>query len=87
MSGGLLIAAQDWQLNVDLGRQLKFPETIAVTTLRPDMVLMSETSRPVVLLELTVPWEDQMEEAYDRLPDGYGSRGGSVDYTGHLDTS
>ncbi|KAI4871602.1 hypothetical protein NFI96_006464 [Prochilodus magdalenae] len=30
------------------------------------MVLMSETTRQVVLLELTVPWEDRTEEAYER---------------------
>lgn len=48
---------------VDLGRHLRFPDIIAVTTLRPDMVLMSGASKQVVLLELTVPWEDQMEEA------------------------
>lgn len=30
------------------------------------MVLMSETTWQVVLLELTVPWEDQMEETYER---------------------
>uniref|UniRef100_UPI003AAED46F uncharacterized protein n=1 Tax=Centroberyx gerrardi TaxID=166262 RepID=UPI003AAED46F len=64
--GGLLVTARDWQLKVDLGRQLKFPDTIAVTTLRPDAVLMSETTRQAVLLELTVPWEDQTEEAYER---------------------
>lgn len=50
------VTAPDWQLKVDVGKQLKFPETIAVTTLRPD----------VVLLELTDPWEDRMEEAYER---------------------
>ncbi|XP_075315189.1 uncharacterized protein LOC142375145 [Odontesthes bonariensis] len=64
--GGLLATARDWQLKVDLGRQLKFPENIAVTTLRPDMVLVSETTRQVVLLELTVPWEDRIEEAFER---------------------
>ncbi|XP_077372334.1 uncharacterized protein LOC144033646 [Festucalex cinctus] len=63
---GLLATAQDWQLKVDLGKQLKFPENIAVTTLRPDIVLVSETTRQVVLLELTVPWEDRMEEAFER---------------------
>lgn len=52
-------------MKVNLGRQLKFPEDITVTTLRPDMVLMSET-RQVVLLELTVPWEDWMEEPFER---------------------
>ncbi|KAK0145691.1 hypothetical protein N1851_015413 [Merluccius polli] len=64
--GGLLTTARDWQLKVDLGRQLKVPHTIAVTTLRPDLVLLSESTRQVVLLELIVPWEDRMEEAFER---------------------
>ncbi|KAI4881119.1 hypothetical protein NFI96_020517, partial [Prochilodus magdalenae] len=64
--GGLLATARDWQLLVDLGRQLRFPDIIVATTLRPDMVLMSGATKQVVLLELTVPWEDRMEEAKER---------------------
>ena len=65
-SGGLLATARDWQLQVDLGRQLKIPANIATTSLRPDMVLTSESTKQVVLLELTVPWEDRIEEANER---------------------
>ncbi|XP_024141063.1 uncharacterized protein LOC112154399 [Oryzias melastigma] len=65
-TGGLLTTARDWKLQVDLGRQLKFPEHIATTALRPDMVLTSQSSKQVVLIELTVPWEDRMEEANER---------------------
>ncbi|XP_049442747.1 protein starmaker-like [Epinephelus fuscoguttatus] len=57
---------QDWELKVDLGRQLKFPETVTITSLRPDLVLISEASEQVILLELTVPWEDCIEEASER---------------------
>ncbi|XP_015234767.1 PREDICTED: uncharacterized protein LOC107087608 [Cyprinodon variegatus] len=64
--GGLLTTARDWQLLVDLGRQLRFPDYIAAMTLRPDMVLSSTSTRQVVLLELTVPWEDRIEEAQER---------------------
>ncbi|XP_063050368.1 uncharacterized protein LOC134445223 [Engraulis encrasicolus] len=63
---GLLSTAGDWQLKVDLGSQLKFPQHITSTTLRPDMVLTSESTKQVVLLELTVPWEDRIEEAFER---------------------
>ncbi|XP_026126685.1 uncharacterized protein LOC113108082 [Carassius auratus] len=65
-SSGLLATARDWELSVDLGKQLKFPEAVAITTLRPDVVLTSEASKQVILLELTVPWEDRMEEANER---------------------
>jgi len=65
-SSGLLTMAQDWELMADLGKQLKFPENVAITSLRPDVVLTSATSKQVVLLELTVPWEDRIEEANER---------------------
>ena len=50
---------------VDLEHQL-FPSHIAVTTLQPDIVLVSESTKQAVLLELTVPWEDRLEEAFER---------------------
>ncbi|KAK0145336.1 hypothetical protein N1851_015756 [Merluccius polli] len=58
--------ARDWQMLVDVGRQLVFPPEIAVTTLRPDMVLWSHTLKKVFIIELTVPWEDSIDEAYER---------------------
>ncbi|XP_061101211.1 uncharacterized protein LOC133130563 [Conger conger] len=65
-SAGILTSARDWQLLVDLERQLKFPSHIAATTLRPDIVLVSESTKQAVMLELTVPWEDRLEEAFER---------------------
>ncbi len=67
----MLTSAQDWDLKVDLGRQLKFPETVAITSLRPDMVLISEASKQIILFELTVPWEDRIEEANERKRSKY----------------
>ena len=70
-TSGLLSTAQDWQLSVDLGSQLKFPQHVAKTTLRPDIVLVSEATKNVVMLELTVPWEERMEEAFERKREKY----------------
>ncbi|KAK0134731.1 Retrovirus-related Pol polyprotein from type-2 retrotransposable element R2DM [Merluccius polli] len=70
---GLLNTAQDWQLLVDLGSQLKFPQHIAKTTLRPDIVLVSEATKSIIMLELTVPWEERMEEAFERKREKYDS--------------
>ena len=58
---------------VDLEKQLKFPQHIVTTTLRPDVVLLSDSSKQVVLLELTVPWEDRLEEAFKRKLRKYDS--------------
>lgn len=52
--------AQDWQVNTD---KLDFQSPEMVTALRPDIVLLWETSRQVVMMELTVPLEDCMMEA------------------------
>ncbi|XP_071400827.1 uncharacterized protein [Centroberyx affinis] len=67
-SAGILASARDWQLLVDLERQgqaTEFPQP-PTSTLRPDIVLLSESTKQAVLLELTVPWEDCLEEAFER---------------------
>ena len=42
-----------------------YPEVITKTNLRPDAVLISEASRTVVLVELTVPYETNMNESHE----------------------
>jgi hypothetical protein len=66
VSQGLLSTASDWQLRADIHTQLQFPTNIAITNSRPDIVLWSEASKQVVIIELTVPWEDRLEEAHER---------------------
>ena len=61
-----LNAARDWQMRVDLHQRLVFPPEIATTTLRPDMVLWSNSCQLAYIIELTVPWEDALEEAFER---------------------
>ncbi len=64
---GLLTSATDWRLEVDLGKQLKFPARITPTRLRPDMIIVSDSTKQLIILELTVPWRahgrGQREEA------------------------
>jgi len=50
----------------DLEQRLIFPPEIATTNLRPDIVLWSESACIVQLIELTVPWEDAVDEACER---------------------
>ncbi|MGH0140139.1 UNVERIFIED_CONTAM: hypothetical protein FKN15_010183 [Acipenser sinensis] len=50
----------------DVDQRLIFPPEIATTNLRPDIVLWSGSARLVHLVELTVPWEDAVDEAYER---------------------
>ncbi|MGH0128506.1 UNVERIFIED_CONTAM: hypothetical protein FKN15_027537 [Acipenser sinensis] len=63
---GQLEAARDWKMLADVGQWLIFPPEIATTNLRPDIVLWSGSARLVHLVELTVPWEDAVDEAYER---------------------
>ena len=60
---GLLSSAKDWKMEVDLDKKLKFPEAILLTNKRPDIVLWSCDEKYLVIVELTVPWEDRMEVA------------------------
>lgn len=62
----LLTSANDWQLEVDLGRHLKFPPRIASTRPRPDMIIVSDSTKQLGALELTVPWEERMDKANER---------------------
>lgn len=43
-----------------MGKHIKFPPNIVSTSLSPDMVLLSEASKLLVIIELTVPGEDCM---------------------------
>ena len=67
----LLSTAQDWQWGVDIGNPLKVPEQIATTTLRPDLILWSTETKQVLLIELTVPWEENIEVACERKLEKY----------------
>jgi len=54
-----------WNMEVDLGKRLVFPD-IVQTTLRPDIVLWSRTGKKLIAIELTVPWETRCGEANER---------------------
>ncbi|XP_052795695.1 uncharacterized protein LOC128228426 [Mya arenaria] len=62
---GILQESENWDMLVDLGEKLKFPEEVAHTTLWPNIVLWSRSPKLVVLVELTEPWEERCEEAYE----------------------
>lgn len=59
-------ASKEWQILPDLKRQLVFPREIMTTTLRPDIVMQSAVERRVVMIELTIPWEEGMTAAHKR---------------------
>jgi len=62
---GLLHQAASREMKADLRKKLVFPDVVQ-TSLRPDIVLWSEVSKKIIMIELTVPWADACEEAHDR---------------------
>ncbi|KAK0140163.1 hypothetical protein N1851_022917 [Merluccius polli] len=66
----LLQTAPAWEMRVDLGRKLHFPQVVQ-TSLRPDMVIWSEEAKKVILIELTVPWKDGCGEVHERKATKY----------------
>ena len=56
-----LTSTKDWQMSVDIGKSLKIPTEITFTNLRPDITLISNQSKQIGIVELTVPNEDRIE--------------------------
>ena len=64
LSSGLLGGIFDWQLMGDgISECYCFPPEVAVTSFRPDLVLVSPSARSCILIELTVPFEDRVSVA------------------------
>ena len=67
----LLNGASDWKVSADLKTSLQFPVHIIQTEKRPDIVAWSDSKKSVLLIELTVPWEENREEAHERKKSRY----------------
>lgn len=64
-TSSILNQAASWEMRADLRKKLVFPDVVH-TNLRPDIVMWSENSKKIIVIELTVPWEEACEEAYER---------------------
>ena len=60
-----LAPSTNWVVQSDLGRFV-FPTDIVTTAQRPDMLVLSRSLKTILLVELTVPWEENMEWAHER---------------------
>ena len=58
----MLHSASDWNLKFDLDKMLVVPEFLAVPTLHQDILLFSESTKKVIIIELTCPCEENMSE-------------------------
>ena len=58
-----LDGSTDWHMQVDLDKKLRVPAEVAPTDLRPDLILVSNSTKRMGVMELTVPNEDRVEVA------------------------
>ena len=61
---GILHEAKDWVMETDLDQQLLFPEIICSSTQRPDIVIYLAKLKKVVVVELTCPAKENIEERH-----------------------
>ena len=67
----LLNGASDWKVSADLKTSLPFPVHIIQTEKRKDIVALSDSKKSVLLVELTVLWEENRKEAHERKKNRY----------------
>ena len=61
-----MASAKECKMSVALETHLNFLQHITTTFLHPDVVLWSDPTKHVILLELTVLGEKNLDEAYER---------------------
>ena len=67
----LLNGASDWKISADLKTSLQSPVHIIQTEMQPDIVTWSDSKKSVLLIELTIPWEENQEEAHKQNKNRY----------------
>ena len=60
----LLDGCADWDVSADLPEWDSHPSIIKETRLMPDIVIHSASTQQLFMVELTVPYENRMEEAH-----------------------
>ena len=72
MYSGLIAGSNDWKLLVNLpDANYVFPPEVLATLQRPDIVIWSEKLQKILLIELTCPSEENIEEAQLRKENRY----------------
>ena len=86
-NSGLMHSASKWKLLYDCNGSPTIPSFLAVTTLRPDIVLYACCIKTVIILELTCPcgenmpyWHDTKKENYHALCSAIRSNGWKVSF-------
>ena len=67
----LLDGYMDWGVIANIDRQLTFPTEITSTRQRPDLVIWSVNSKKVIIVELTIPFEVNIDWAHQHKLEKY----------------
>ena len=68
-----LSTSTNWKMSVDLEGGLKIPIGVSTTNLRPDITIVSATTKQMGMIELTVPIEERVELAGELKKEKYQS--------------
>ena len=68
---GVLHSACKWNLEFDLDGMLVVPVFLAVSTLGPDILLFSRSTKKVIFIELTCPCEENMSQWHEEKSQKY----------------
>ena len=74
---------EDMTILADLNDHYQFPPVLAPTDLRPDLVAYSEETKSAILVELTVCFETNFEEARARKEAKYSELVDEVEQNGY----
>jgi hypothetical protein len=76
--------SKDWQIYMDVGNQhYEFPPNVVVTSLCPDITVISESLKNIVLLELTVPWDTNIPKQHALKTNKYADLCASIRMRGY----
>ena len=67
----ILAEANDWTVAADLEGIRHYPQVLIESGKRPDLVLVSSSTDAIILVELTVPWEDRLQYSNALKADKY----------------
>ena len=67
----ILAEANDWTVAADLEGRRHYPQVLIESGKRPDLVLVSSSADAIILVELTVPWEDRLQYSTALKADKY----------------
>jgi hypothetical protein len=61
----LLHGSSDWTIAADLPGKRLYPKEITDCGVKPDIIVMSNKNKTIIVIELTVPYESRMSESHE----------------------